>query len=199
MVYLVLKPDSQHWELCTPHESENHVNVGCVLMWDIKEPVRTTSTLTMSTLSACVERSAWCKCSDKISTMTSSMWPQYTQTSWLTKPFRVLETTRPTTGVTWSGPAPVDVSVQVVLLQAHTTTSTWSLTWRGSTSVSQLTTMPSGWWSRYQDLLSERTKPPHSGLVRHVTNATQRHRMKVMINAVIIYKTSSCTAVCLWV
>ena len=36
MAYLLLKPGSQHWGLCIPHESENHVNVGTISIWDIK-------------------------------------------------------------------------------------------------------------------------------------------------------------------
>ena len=43
-------------------ESENHVNVGPVSLWDVKEPLRTTSTLAVTTLSASIYRSAWCKC-----------------------------------------------------------------------------------------------------------------------------------------
>ena len=31
----------QHWGLCIPRESENHVNVGPVSIWDVNEPVRT--------------------------------------------------------------------------------------------------------------------------------------------------------------
>jgi len=38
-----------------PHESENHVNVGPVSIWDVKEPLRTTSTLAVTILSdSCV-------------------------------------------------------------------------------------------------------------------------------------------------
>ena len=50
--------------ICIPHELGNHVNVGPVSIWDIKEPLRT-STLAVTTLSANIERSAWCKCSEK--------------------------------------------------------------------------------------------------------------------------------------
>ena len=53
MVYLVLKPGSQHWGLCILCESENHVKVGPVSVWDVKEPLRMTSTLCAS-----IERSA---------------------------------------------------------------------------------------------------------------------------------------------
>ena len=31
---------SQHWGLYIPRESENHVNVGPVSVWDIKDPLR---------------------------------------------------------------------------------------------------------------------------------------------------------------
>ena len=37
--------------LCIPRESENHVNVGPVSIWDVKETLRTTSTLAVSILS----------------------------------------------------------------------------------------------------------------------------------------------------
>ena len=40
-------------------ESENHVNVGPVSIWDVKEPLRTTSTLAVTILSASIGRSAW--------------------------------------------------------------------------------------------------------------------------------------------
>ena len=46
---------SQHWGLCIPRESENHVNVGPVSIWDVKEPPRTTSTLAVTILSASIE------------------------------------------------------------------------------------------------------------------------------------------------
>jgi len=36
MVYLVLKPGSEHWRLCIPCESMNHFNVGPVSIWDVK-------------------------------------------------------------------------------------------------------------------------------------------------------------------
>ena len=65
MVYLVLKPGSRHWGLSIPQELENHVNVGPVSIWDVKEPLRMTSTLAVTTLSASIERSTWCKCSEK--------------------------------------------------------------------------------------------------------------------------------------
>ena len=58
----------QHWGLCVPRESENHVNVGPVSIWDVKEPLRTTSTLAVTILSASIERSAWRsrrRCSEK--------------------------------------------------------------------------------------------------------------------------------------
>ena len=46
--------------ICIPHESENHINVSPVSIWDVKEPLslRTTSTLAVTTLSARIERSA---------------------------------------------------------------------------------------------------------------------------------------------
>ena len=40
-------------------ELENHINVGPVPVCDVKEPLRTTSTLAVTTLSASIERSAW--------------------------------------------------------------------------------------------------------------------------------------------
>ena len=52
MVYLVLKPGSQHWGLFIPQESENHVNVCLASVWDVKEPLRMTSTLAVTILSA---------------------------------------------------------------------------------------------------------------------------------------------------
>jgi hypothetical protein len=64
MVYSVLKPGSQHWGLCIPRELENHINVGPVSIWDVKEPMRTTSTLAVTSLSASIERSAWRICSE---------------------------------------------------------------------------------------------------------------------------------------
>ena len=42
-----------------PRESENHVNVGRVSIWDVKEPLRTTSTLAVTIFSASIERSVW--------------------------------------------------------------------------------------------------------------------------------------------
>jgi len=33
MLYFVLKPGSQHWELCIPHKSDNHFNVGHISVW----------------------------------------------------------------------------------------------------------------------------------------------------------------------
>ena len=61
MIYLVVKPGSKHWG----HESENRVNVDPVSIWDVKEPLRTTSTLAVTTLSASIEGSTWRKCSGK--------------------------------------------------------------------------------------------------------------------------------------
>jgi len=54
--------------LCIPCESENHGNVGHISTWDINEPlrVRTCISLAMSTLSANLERSAWHKYSEKV-------------------------------------------------------------------------------------------------------------------------------------
>ena len=40
MVYLVSKPGSQHWGLCSHRKLENHVNVGTVSIWDAKERMR---------------------------------------------------------------------------------------------------------------------------------------------------------------
>jgi len=57
MVYLVLKTGSQNWWLRNPYESENHVKVGAVSIWDVKEALRATSTVT--TLSVSIARSAW--------------------------------------------------------------------------------------------------------------------------------------------
>ena len=39
--------------------------VSPVSVWDVKEPLRMISTLAVTTLSASIERSAWCKCSEK--------------------------------------------------------------------------------------------------------------------------------------
>ena len=44
------KPGSQYWGLCIPRESENHVNVSSVASWDVKEPLKTTSTFALTTL-----------------------------------------------------------------------------------------------------------------------------------------------------
>ena len=41
--YICCKTCSLH---CIPRQSENHVNVGPVSVWDIKQPLRPTSTLT---------------------------------------------------------------------------------------------------------------------------------------------------------
>ena len=46
-----IKSGSQHWGLCIPRESENHVNVGPISIWDVKEPLRMTSTLAVTILS----------------------------------------------------------------------------------------------------------------------------------------------------
>ena len=55
------KSGSQHWGLCIPRESENHVNVGAVSVWDVKEPLRTTSTLAVTILSdSCVSPRLGC-------------------------------------------------------------------------------------------------------------------------------------------
>ena len=40
MVYLVLKPGSQHWGLCIRCESKNHFNVGPVSIWDVKKTLQ---------------------------------------------------------------------------------------------------------------------------------------------------------------
>ena len=64
MVYLPLKSCSQCVGLCIPCESENHINVGPILIWDVKEPWRMTSTLAVTTLSARIERSVRHKCSE---------------------------------------------------------------------------------------------------------------------------------------
>ena len=58
ILYLVIKPDSQHWGLCILHELINHVNVGPIPIWHKKEPLRMTSTLRVTTLGASIERSA---------------------------------------------------------------------------------------------------------------------------------------------
>ena len=65
MVHLILKPGSQHWGQCIPRELENQVNVGPVLIWDVKEPLRKTSTLAVTISSASIEMSVWRKCSEK--------------------------------------------------------------------------------------------------------------------------------------
>ena len=64
MIYLVLNPGPQHWGLCIPHESENPINVGTVSIRDLKEPLRMTNTLGVTTLSASIERSGWHKYTD---------------------------------------------------------------------------------------------------------------------------------------
>ena len=51
---LVLNPGFQHWRLCIPRESENHINVYPVSIWDLKEPLRTTNTLAVTILSASI-------------------------------------------------------------------------------------------------------------------------------------------------
>ena len=53
--------DWGHWGLCIPRESENPVNVGSVSIWDVKEPLRTTSTLAVTILSdSCVSPKLGC-------------------------------------------------------------------------------------------------------------------------------------------
>ena len=47
---VIKQSGSQHWGLCIPRESENHVNAGPVSIWDVKEPLRTTSTLAVTIL-----------------------------------------------------------------------------------------------------------------------------------------------------
>ena len=64
-IHLVLKPGFQLWGLYIPCESENHVNVGHVTIWDINEPPMMTNTLSVTTLSANLESSAWRKCYEK--------------------------------------------------------------------------------------------------------------------------------------
>ena len=55
------KSGSQHWGLCIPRESENHDNVGPVSIWDVREPLRTTSTLAVTMLSdSCVSTRLGC-------------------------------------------------------------------------------------------------------------------------------------------
>ena len=51
----------------TASESDNHVIVGTVSIWDVKEPlrVRTTSTLAVTIITASIERPAWRRCSEK--------------------------------------------------------------------------------------------------------------------------------------
>ena len=71
-----IQPGSRRWERCIPRESENHLNVGPVSIYDVKEPLRTTSTLVVTTLSASIERSAWRKYSEK--RLTSSIRPHTT-------------------------------------------------------------------------------------------------------------------------
>ena len=56
---VVTKSGSQYWGLCIRRESVNHVNVGPVSIWDVKEQLRTTSTLAVTVLGATIERSAW--------------------------------------------------------------------------------------------------------------------------------------------
>ena len=70
VVFGIKKPDSTYGD-CEriPHESENHINVGPISIRDVKEPLRTTSTLAVTTLlltlSASTERLALHKCSEK--------------------------------------------------------------------------------------------------------------------------------------
>ena len=67
-VIFVLKPGSQHWGLCITHESVNHfliyrfrLNFGCKRTTeDDKRPV-----LAVTSHTASIERSSWCKCSEK--------------------------------------------------------------------------------------------------------------------------------------
>ena len=88
-----------NWILSIPRELENHVNAGPVSVWDVKEPLRTTSTLAVTTLSASTETSAWFKCSEKRLTISMTphkiitLQPQYIQTSQLIELCRVLEAT----------------------------------------------------------------------------------------------------------
>jgi len=37
LIYLMLKPGSQHGGLCITCELENHVNAGPISIWDVKE------------------------------------------------------------------------------------------------------------------------------------------------------------------
>ena len=50
----------QHWRLCISHGSRDHVNGAepCLtdIEWDVKEPLRTTSSLTVTTLSVPIHR-----------------------------------------------------------------------------------------------------------------------------------------------
>ena len=55
----MMKIMCMHKNECISITSENHVNVGPVSIWDVKEPLRTTSTLAVTILSASIERSAW--------------------------------------------------------------------------------------------------------------------------------------------
>ena len=47
------------WGLCIPRESKNHVNDGPVSIWDINEPVRTTSNQVVTILGANNQRASW--------------------------------------------------------------------------------------------------------------------------------------------
>ena len=64
-VYLVLKPGSQHWGLCIPHESEHRAYVGPISIRNVKERPKMTSTLAVTTISAIIEISDWSKHSEK--------------------------------------------------------------------------------------------------------------------------------------
>ena len=58
-------PGSKHMGTVYPLRIQNHVNVGPVSVWDVKESLRMTSILAVTTLSASIERSAWHKYSEK--------------------------------------------------------------------------------------------------------------------------------------
>ena len=54
----VIEAGSQHWGLCIP---VNHVNVGTVSIWDVNEPLRTTSTQAVTSLVSQCNRANCCK------------------------------------------------------------------------------------------------------------------------------------------
>ena len=61
VIFGVKMTGSQHWGLSISRKLENQINIGPISVWDVKEPLSTTGTLAVTTLSASIERSAWRK------------------------------------------------------------------------------------------------------------------------------------------